>query len=209
MTAAASLLLLTTLATSSPAGPVTASAIAANVQSGGQQTQPDPRPGPTDPPHRLGLGGSMGFGNRGGGGGLRLFANDRLGLDLNVGWFRNTIGSTSSGGSTFVVSPSVLYMLRKPNAQANVDVRPYVGGGVNYSGRTIGDQVRTSLASTTGRQRGLGGQVFGGVEMTFAEAKAVAISAEVAHYEIAASTGFTAGRASGTDFYLMFHFYVN
>ena len=35
-------------------------------------------------------------------------------------------------GSTFAVMPSVMYMVTKPNLLRDVDIRPYVGGGLNY-----------------------------------------------------------------------------
>jgi hypothetical protein len=209
MTAAASLLLLSTLASSSPVPSDAAPDASVSLQAGSGQTRPDPTPAPPDPPHRLGIGGAMSVGSRGASGGFRFFPTSRLGIDMNVGWYRGTIGSSASGGSTFVVSPSLLFMLSKPRPQADIDLRPYVGGGVNYSYRTTGTPTRNAAPVATLQESGWGGQVFGGAEMTFKEAKAVAISFEIAHYESAASTGFLGGHARGTDFYLMFHFYVN
>jgi len=163
---------------------------------------------PPEAPHHFGLGAAMGVSNRGGGGSFRYFVNDRLGLDMNVWWYRPTTGSASSLGSAFVASPSFIWMLNGPDPQADIDVRPYVGGGLNYSRRFSGAQPRTSVSNTNVRTGGIGGQVFGGVEMTFKEAKAIAISAEVAHHEMAA-TGLTGAFARGTNLYLVFHYYLN
>jgi len=211
MIAAPSLLLLWTLASSTPATPAAPVALLSPQGGRGQgQGQPDPTPAPADPPHTLGIGGTMSVSNRGAAGGFRLFMSQHVGLDMNVGWYRGTVGGTSSsGGNTFVASPSVIVMFAKPNPQADVDVRPYAGGGVNYSYRSLGDQVRSASPSATLSQSGWGSQVFGGVEMTFSNVKALAVSLEVAHYQTAAATGFVAGHVNGTDAYLMFHFYVN
>ena len=46
-----------------------------------------------------------------------------------------------------------------------------------------------------------------GVELSFLDAKSVAISAEVAHYQMAVNN-FASGVSQGTNFYLLFHFYL-
>ena len=149
----------------------------------------------------------MGGGSRGAGGSVRLFATKQLGLDLNIGWYRPTIGSTSHG-STFVAAPSLIWMLNKPHPQADVDLRPYLGGGANYS--RGGSTIRTGAGGVNQvvRARGVGEQVFGGVEMIFQDAKWLSINAEVAHYEIQA-TGLAGAFARGTNAYLLFYFYMN
>ena len=126
-------------------------------------------------------------------------------------WYRSaTRTSTGSGGSTFVAAPSFVYMLTKSSQLADIDLRPYVGGGMNYTYSTGTVTPRTNRPNTsnvTSGGSGVGMQAFGGVEMSFLSAKSIAISAEVAHYRLAANN-FASGLTQGTNFYLMFHFYL-
>jgi outer membrane protein W len=206
MPAAASVLLLTSLLTqsqapSSPGGPP-----AAQTPSSTQAGEEGTRSTPTERPHEIGLGGSMGMSSRGGGGAFRYFFGDQLGFNANIGWYRPTTRTGSgSQGSTFIAAPSMVYMLNKSHQLADVDVRPYVGGGLNYTNSSA--PIQTSTSNISSRNSGLGMQVFGGVELTFQDAKSIAISAEVAHYQMAVNS-FASGLSQGTNFYLLFHFYL-
>jgi hypothetical protein len=160
---------------------------------------------PTERLHQFGLGGSMGVGSRGGSGAFRYFFGDRIGFNATVGWYRPTgAGNAGSQGSTFLVAPSMVYMLTKAAAAKDIDVRPYVGGGLNYANGTSPIRRSSDVGSRTG---GLGMQAFGGVELTFLEAPSIAISAEVAHYRLAVPA-VSADASQGTNFYLLFHYYV-
>jgi len=128
---------------------------------------------------RFGLGGNLAASTRRIGGNLRYWVTDRLGLQLTASWYpaRNT--GTVDRTSTTLVAPSVIYMLVPFDATKDVNLRPYAGGGLNYA--------RTSVPVNATRQqvsdaRGTGGQVFGGVELTFADAEQIAVSGEVVHY---------------------------
>src|SRR5262245_11974360 len=110
---AATLLLASAMALQSPgtaSSPVSRSTF---EQAPGPNGEGPRKPSSTEAPHTFGLGGTMGMGSRGAGGSFRLFATKQLGLDMNIGWYRPTIGSTSQG-STFVAAPSLIYMLTKP-----------------------------------------------------------------------------------------------
>jgi len=206
MSAAASVLLLTSLLTqsqapASPSGVVPTGQTPSSTQAGEEGT----RSTPTERPHEIGLGGSMGMSSRGGGGAFRYFFGDQLGFNANIGFYRATTRTgAGSQGSTFIVAPSVVYMLNKSHQLADVDVRPYVGGGLNYASAATPVQTRTSNISSN---NGLGMQIFGGAELTFQDAKSIAISAEVAHYQMAVNN-FASGLSQGTNFYLLFHFYL-
>jgi len=208
MPAAASLLLFTSLLTQAqaPSSPV-APAGPDSVQSSAPVEAGNPSP-PTERPHEIGLGGSMGMGTRGGGGAFRYFFADKFGFNANIGWYRPMTQNGSSGqGSTFVAAPSFVYMLTKSSPLADLDVRPYVGGGLNYSNTSTPIQTRSQTSNVSTSTSGWGAQEFGGVELTFQDAKSIAISAEVAHYQMAVSN-FSSGLSQGTNFYLMFHFYL-
>jgi outer membrane protein W len=149
----------------------------------------------------------MGMSSRGGGGAFRYFFGQQLGFNANIGYYRPTTrtGSGSQGGA-FIAAPSVVWMLNKSHPLADVDVRPYAGAGLNYSSSST-PVIQTSTSNIASRNSGLGMQAFGGVELTFQDAKAIAISAEVAHYQMAVNS-FSSGLTQGTNFYLLFHFYV-
>jgi outer membrane protein W len=199
MPIAASLFVMTTLAVQSPQMPASAPAPApVSTQQGESGTSSS-----SDRPHQFGVGGTMGVSSRGGGGSFRYFFGDRLGLDMNVGMSRLNIGGTTR--TNFQAAPSAMWMFTHTNQLADVDVRPYVGAGLNYS--TSSGAIRTSNG-IQGRVSGLGQQVFGGVELTFSGANWVAISAQVAYYRLSVST-FNTNIGSGTNFYLLFHFYLN
>ena len=209
MPAAASLLLLTSLLTQAPtpSSPTPPGVIpSGQTPPTTQQGEAGTVPAPTDRPHQIGLGGSMGMSTEGGGGAFRYFFGDQLGFNANIGWYRPAIrtGSRSQGG-TFIAAPSVVYMLNKSHQLADIDLRPYVGGGLNYAHSSV--PIQTSTSNISSRNSGLGMQVFGGVEFSFLSAKSIAISAEVAHYRMAA-TNFASGLTQGTNFYLLFHFYL-
>jgi hypothetical protein len=182
----------------------------------GSRTTPDPQSGGSgeyddrmsdERRHEFGLGATFGLSGRGGGGGFRYFFNDRFGVNALAGYSRpQSIGGSSLGRSVFYVAPSVVYMLTPMNTKADIDLRPYIGGGMSYGGATG----TPSTGGSTGIRSngfGLGGQVFGGVELTFQDAKAVTISAEVAHYEV--HSPYSAGPIiRGTNFFLTFHFFL-
>ena len=210
MSAAASVLLLTSLLTQSqaPSSPAAPSGVVPTGQtpSSTQVGEEGTRSSPTERPHQIGLGGSMGMSSRGGGGAFRYFFGDQLGFNANIGVYRPTTRTGSgSQGATFIAAPSVVYMLNKSHQLADVDVRPYVGGGLNYASSST--PVQTSTSNISSRNSGLGMQVFGGAELTFQDAKSIAISAEVAHYQMAVNN-FASGLSQGTNFYLLFHFYL-
>lgn len=203
-------LLLTTSLLAQGVPPATpASGTPITIQQPQPQGQDDPTTTPqtpTDRPHRVGIGG---FGGSGGGASFRYFMNDRIGVDMNVGWSlggaTQSRGSNStSGGSTFRAAPSAVFMLTKSHQLADLDIRPYVGGGLNYA------RTPTSIQSSSTsqlRSSGLGMQVFGGAELSFLSAPSIAISAEVAYYKLAVQP-VNLVTTSGTNFYLLFHYYM-
>lgn len=163
---------------------------------------------PTERPHQIGIGG---FGGSGSGASFRYFMNDRIGIDTNIGWSlgggtgQSRGSNSNSGGNTFRASQSAVFMLTKSHQLADLDIRPYVGGGLNYA-RTPTSTIQTSSTAQL-RASGLGMQVFGGAELSFLSAPSIAISAEVAYYKLAVQP-VNLVTTSGTNFYLLFHYYM-
>jgi hypothetical protein len=202
MPISAGLLLVTALVAPGPqaAAPPGTPAVAA------QQPQPQgesgaPAPSSTTRPHEVGLGG---FGGAGGGPSFRYFFSDRVGVDMTAGWYRSPNTGSSSRGTTFQASPSMVLMLNKSHQLADLDVRPYVGVGLIYLHNTTPIQTAGAVGTSQG---GVGSQVYGGVELSFASAPSIAISAEVIYHRLPVQT-FNANLTRGTDFYLLFHYYL-
>jgi hypothetical protein len=162
-------------------------------------------------PHQIGVGAQMGLSSRGGGGAFRLFMTDQLGINFSANFYRGTRYNTINGpvqGSTFSVMPSVMYMLTKPNLLRDVDIRPYVGGGINYV-RASGRPLPTTVPGVVsfGTESGIGGQVLGGAEMTFRSADYITISFEGTYYRLPV-TYQNAALRDGFTYALAFHFYL-
>lgn len=217
MPAVASLLLLTTLVSQAqlPGTSVTPPG-ATGTDAVGTQSAAQPRSAQADDsnsgstanerPHAFGIGAAMGFGTAGGGGAFRMFKG-RVGVNALVNWYRPpSVVAGYTNGSTFVAAPSLVVMLKPMNLKAAVDLRPYVGGGVSYSRRSFATRAVNGTTASPAVD-GIGTQEFGGVELTFQDVKSMTISAEVAHYSLGASTASNPV-LEGTNFYLMFHFFL-
>ena len=202
----ASWVLLSLALTGPPQAPVVApppAVIRANFDTPDQQRPPGgerPLP-PEERPHQIGIGTGITATTRGLGGATRFFFNDRFGLDFMASWYNPQTRNTT--GSIFNATPSVVYMLKLPNDLANIDIRPYVGAGFSY----VRSSYRPLGTVYTGSDSGLGGQVFGGAELTFKEAQFVTISFEGRYYSLPTQT-VNVNMIDGFNFMMMFHFYL-
>jgi len=203
------------IVTSAPADPGADSQVRGQPQRGGQ-----PRPSPSqrrgegeqddqwgERPHRFGVGGSLLVSNRGASGGVRYWFGDRLGVNFTAGWYTSGGGSNPVNGTTssMVVIPSVLFMLTKPNETRQMDVRPYVGGGLNYS-HAYG-AVPVGRNPKQQNMSGTGYQAFGGVEVTFRDMDMMTLSGEGVYY-VMPSTYVNSAAASGFTYVFAVHFYL-
>ena len=155
--------------------------------------------------HAVGLGGQISVSNTGFGAGTRLFFSKRLGVNVNGFWYNNSPTAYGpSQGSTYGVVPSFMYMFTSPRS-GNIDLRPYVGGGLSYISSSR--PTTTGNVTTTERFTGMGGQVFGGVEMTFRGADFMTISAEGIYYKLPVSAVSTS-MMDGMNWLMGVHFFV-
>ncbi len=202
MPPASLLLVLSTLAGPAPAvapAPHATFALTETAAASPQRSRPQGLTGSR--PHRFGLGGTVGVSNRGAAGAVRYWFGQRVGIDFTAGYYRRRLTPTLTASSTQVM-PSVLVMFTEPDPSRDVDLRPYAGGGVNYARLLSGTPTPGARTSATG------GQIFGGVEMTFAEAENLAISAETGYYRQPVRLT-SAPYADGLDFRLFVHMYLN
>lgn len=172
------------------------------------QARPVPPPPSTSAPHTLSVGGSIVAGSNGATGGFSYWFNQQVGVDMSVGYYRlpNYYSSTGSSGYTFQAAPSVMWLLTKPNQTRDVNLRPYVGGGINYvsSSQPVTLSTRSTTAATSS---GMGMQAFGGVEMSFKDTPQFALTIEGAYFHLPegfAGTGYIGGMnyLIGVRFYL-------
>ena len=173
-----------------------------DVREPAQQSREPGRAPIDERPHRVGIGPSISGSNRGIGGATRVFFNDAIGVDFSTSWSRPQYRGTT--GSIFQATPSFMYMLRRPNDLAAVDVRPYVGGGFSY----INSSYRSTLLPDSGRTSGVGGQGFFGAELTFKDAQWVTISVEGRYYRLPVRV-VNANMIDGMNYVMLFHFFVN
>jgi hypothetical protein len=149
-------------------------------------------------PHLFGFGAMLGAGALGTGLGLRYWFADYVGFDMRFLLSRAQLVSTG-GGFSYELAPSVIVMLTKPDPARQVDIRPYIGGGVNHT--RAGTNVVTTPVS------GSGTQVFGGVEAAIRPAGGFAIGVDVI-YNKRSQTLVAAGVKSNVTGVVSFLFYV-
>jgi hypothetical protein len=155
-------------------------------------------------PHAFGFGAMAGAGSLGTGLGLRGWFGNYVGFDMRLLLSRaEVVSETGFGGGGFSIeaAPSVIVMLTKPVDSRAVDIRPYIGGGVNYT------RAGTNSTNTGSPVSGSGTQVFGGVEAAIRPAGGFAISVEVL-YNKRSQALVAAGVKSGATGEFGFLFYV-
>ena len=192
------------------------------VEAEPQRTRTQPQPsqpqttqtvsnGPSQRPHTIGFGGTFSISNYGAGGTMRYWFGDRVGLNLNAAWtkpyggVRTSTGRSVDSGSVFQALPSVIVNLKKANQNADIDLVPYAGAGFQFvtASRGLGYTTSTALQQRT---NGVGGQAFGGVEMSFKEAP-VTISAEGVYYHLPVRIA-NAQVIEGFSYLAAVHFYL-
>ena len=138
---------------------------------------------------------------------MRYWPAERVGVDFALAWIRGAQYGPTYSSSTFLFMPSVLVLLTKQDPNADVDIRPFVGGGISYvRGGVIAAPTSTFQTSLV-RGGGTGMQTFGGVEMSFKEMDSITISAEVTYYRLPIHI-LTANVIDGVNYFIVFHFYL-
>lgn len=133
-------------------------------------------PGARQVNRRFGFGANVGLGTNVAGGTFRYWFGDRVGVDMNAVWARPFSRTGVDSGSTLLLAPSAIVMLRTYDDDKDVNLQPYIGGGLNYarqSGRAEADG---------GTASGTGSQLFGGMELSFHDVPNIVISATVVRY---------------------------
>jgi hypothetical protein len=154
-------------------------------------------------PHQWGIGGMFGAGTLGSGVSLQYWVAGIVGVDarLLLSGSEEFTGLGFSGGHSVEFAPNVVVMFKRPDGSKALDVRPYAGGGINWT--HAGPNVTITGVSVNGR----GSQYFGGVEFGIAQVPALAVSIEVIHTE-RPSAQVDVGLKSNTAGLIGFRFFV-
>ncbi|HYN10444.1 MAG TPA: outer membrane beta-barrel protein [Vicinamibacterales bacterium] len=203
------LLVTATLAAPSASSPAAAPKLVATLNASSVEAQraTSTTPQQTERPHQFGIGGSVTASTRGAAGDVRYWFSDHIGLNMTAGWYRSYY-ETSNGQrpSAIHASPSIIYLIGKPNYTREVDIRPFVGGGPSYL------RARRPVVSPTGNilmseASGTGMHAFGGAEITFKEAEQVALSAELIYYRLPVRLS-NRSSLDGLNYLVAVHFYL-
>jgi hypothetical protein len=157
-------------------------------------------PAPFLPSHVIGLGARIGTQALGFAATGRAWTQRRIGAQLELGKSTYTTAFGGAQLSAMQFAPSVVYSPRNLVTNA-VWTRPYIGGGVNFYRSTF----RTSPGFPGVVDSGVGSQMFGGAELTWANLPQVAVSADLRHLWAPTSNGFELG---STGLSVSGHWYV-
>lgn len=154
----------------------------------------------TLPTHALGIGGRMAATTASFLASGRFWPGEALGVQLELG--RATSGAAAFGGTlrTTTIGSSLVYSTPDVIGDA-VWVRPYVGAGASLYRATF-----SQASLVAGTDRGVGYQLFGGGEFTWAGLPHLAVSAEIRRDW--APSLFPGSDGDGLDVGLSAHWYV-
>lgn len=189
-------------ATSSAAPSTSQSEASATASQLGQTpgTRAVSGPAPSLPSHVIGLGARLGTQALGFAATGRAWAQRRIGAQVEAGKSTYTTAFSGNQLTAMQFSPSVIYSPSNLVTNA-IWARPYIGGGVNFYRSTF----RSSFGLPDVVDSGVGSQMFGGAELTWANLPQVALSADLRHLWAPTSNGFELG---GMGLSVSGHWYV-
>jgi len=158
-------------------------------------------PAPSLPSHLIGFGGRIGTRAIGFAATGRAWTHGPFGVQIEAG--RSTYTSDVAPGQlrSVQLAPSLIYSL--PNLVTNaIWARPYIGAGIHIYRSTL----RSTLGVPDVADNGLGSQVFGGAELTWANLPQFALSADLRQQW--APTTFNGFELGGFAFSMSAHWYV-
>ncbi|MGH9258251.1 MAG: SH3 domain-containing protein [Vicinamibacterales bacterium] len=153
------------------------------------------------PSHVIGLGGRIGTRAIGFAATGRAWTHGPLGVQIEVGQSTYTNAVAPEQVRSVQVAPSLMYS--PPNLVTNaIWARPYIGAGINIYRSTL----RSTLGVSDAVDNGLGSQIFGGAEFTWANLPQFALSADLRQQW--APTTFNGFNLGGFGFSMSAHWYV-
>jgi hypothetical protein len=159
------------------------------------------QPAPSLPSHIVGLGARIGTRALGFAATGRAWTRGSFGAQIEAGQTTYTNAFTTAQVKSLQFAPSLIYSPSNVVTNA-VWVRPYIGGGLNIYRSTL----RNTLVGADLVDSGLGSQLFGGGEFTWANLPQLAVSADLR--QLWAPTPFTGFDAGGFGLSMSAHWYV-
>jgi hypothetical protein len=153
--------------------------------------------------HTVGLGATMGGTSMGFGASARAWSKKRFGAQIDFSHYAMDDALSTQHATSLQFEPSVLFSM-KDTVSDYVWLRPYVGSGINIAQQTL-TTPNTVGASTS--ETNLGGQIFGGTELTFPGMPQLALSAQASYHWIPTPTTFTGMDFSGFGVSVAAHWY--
>ena len=158
-------------------------------------------PAPSLPSHAIGLGGRIGTRAIGFAATGRAWTHGPLGVQIEAGRATYTSAVAPEQLRSLQLAPSIIYS--PPNLVTNaIWTRPYIGAGMNIYRSTI----RSTLGVSDAVDSGIGSQIFGGAEFTWANLPQFALSADL-RQQWAPKT-FNGFELGGFGFSMSAHWYV-
>ena len=152
--------------------------------------------------HMFGVGARLGGPSLGFGATARAWRHDRLGVQFEVSHYAPSDSLAPESVTSLQFEPSVIYALRD-HVSDNVWLRPYAGTGINFSHQTWNPAPGTGAPLSDNK---VGGQIFGGAEVTFPGLPKLAVSADLGyHWTPNAFPGVSLG---GLGLSLAGHWYI-
>jgi hypothetical protein len=128
--------------------------------------------------HIFGIGARLGGPSLGFGATARAWRHDRLGVQFEVSRYAPSDSLAPESVTSLQFEPSAIYALRD-HVSDNFWLRPYVGTGINFSHQTWNP---APGAATSLSDNKVGGQIFGGAEVTFPSLPKLAVSADLGYH---------------------------
>jgi hypothetical protein len=154
------------------------------------------------PAHTIGIGGRLGGTTLGFGASARAWSQGPLGVQLEISRYAHTDAGLPDRVTSIQFAPSAIYALPDLVGGA-VWFRPYAGAGFDLYRLKVSSSIPTA-DSVTGNRWGV--LAFGGGELTFANAPAFALSADLGYHW--AKTPFLGIELGGLGLSVSGHWYV-
>jgi len=153
--------------------------------------------------HTVGLGAMMGGTSLGFGASARAWSKKRFGAQIDFSHYAMDDALSTQHATSMQFEPSVLFSM-KDTVSDYVWLRPYVGSGINIAQQTM---TTPNAVGASTSETNMGGQIFGGTELTFPGMPQLALSAQASYHWIPMPTTFTGMDFSGFGVSVAAHWY--
>jgi hypothetical protein len=160
-------------------------------------------------PQTFGVGVKLGGSSFGVGVNARYWSNKNVGFEVGYSHYSFGISSMDYGYdvSSHQITPSLLFSFSRVNTPS-LQLRPYVGGGINYSRYSFKsdfDEYYDLLGINESSSK-IGGQGFAGLELAFKKLPKLSFSGDLGYYST--STPYVEMKVGGISFAATINYYL-